>query len=295
MGFRLDPGAQLGWVHLTVSDLERALSFYEGIMGLGRLGLYGEKALLGIEGQSGPLLVLEEQRGAKRRPHGTRGLYHYALLLPSREELAALVLRLARQWELEGASDHLVSEAVYLEDPDGHGIEVYRDRPREQWPTGERLRMATLPLDLDGLLSQLAGERLRSALGEGWRLPPATRMGHIHLHVSDLDRSEDFYSRVLGLDVMLRWHGASFLSAGGYHHHVGLNIWEGPGAPPPPPGAVRLRAFSITMSEEGLKELLEHLRELGIAPEQPPEGPWIEGPAFLLKDPDGNAVVLEAR
>lgn len=293
MSFRLEPRASLGWVHLTVSSLQRSLSFYEGIMGFRVLGSSGEGLLLGAGDDASPLLILTEQEGAGRKPPWARGLYHFAVLLPSRQLLAQLALRLLRHWELQGASDHLVSEAVYLEDPDGHGIELCRDRPREQWPTEEgMLRMATLPLDLDTPLAELRGGPAKEALSEAWRLPGA-RLGHIHLHVSDLQRSERFYEHVLGLEVKLRWHGASFLSAGGYHHHVGLNVWAGRGAPPPPPNSVQLRAFSLRLSRQGLEALEAHLRELGLAYERT-KGLGTGAEALALSDPDGNRIIAEA-
>jgi catechol 2,3-dioxygenase len=214
------------------------------------------------------------------------GLYHLALLLPSRRDLAEALARLAQsRWPLTGASDHLVSEALYLNDPDGNGIEIYRDRPREEWPHANgRIEMATLPLDLDGVLAELGGDHAVPA-----EVPSGTTMGHVHLQVADLDAAEAFYSGVLGFDVTVRGYpGALFVSAGGYHHHLGLNTWHSAGAAAPADGSIGLRSFDVVLPDAGaLAAVLERTRVAGLEPQATGEA----GSA-MLRDPSGNAVVL---
>jgi catechol 2,3-dioxygenase len=280
---RIDPRTALGAVRLTVSDLARSRTFYERAIGL-RARERGDGTLaLGVSG--GPVLI--ELRGDDAAPSLDRratGLYHLAILVPSREDLAFAVARLVEaRRPLDGASDHLVSEALYLCDPDGNGIEIYRDRPREQWPrAGDRLQMATLPLDLDGLLAELAGagELQTSA-------PVGTRIGHVHLQVADLAAAEGFYHGVLGFEVTVRtYFGALFVSAGGYHHHLGLNTWHSAGAAAPAPGSVGLRSFTIELPDEHeLAAVLARVRAARIPCSDEQGG-------VLVRDPFGIGVVL---
>ncbi|MGH7690524.1 MAG: VOC family protein, partial [Gemmatimonadaceae bacterium] len=226
----IDAGAEIGGVHLRVSDLERSLAFYEHVLGLDVLLSDAESAVLGAGGHA--LVSLRALKWAVARPWPTTGLYHFAVLVPDRAKLGHALARLvAARWPLQGASDHGVSEAIYLGDPDGLGIEIYRDRPRDEWPhdaTG--LTMATDPLDLRALLDRVVGEGQVPA-----KVSPLTRIGHVHLQVRDIAEAEGFYHAALGFDVMQRMApGALFVSAGGYHHHVGLNSWGVAGAPPSP-------------------------------------------------------------
>jgi catechol 2,3-dioxygenase len=239
----IDPRTRIGAVRLAVRDLDAVRGFYERSIGLRELeGSEAQVARLGADG--GPALVeLESAPDAPPRPPGTTGLFHLAILVPSRSDLAAALRRVGdSDWRFTGASDHLVSEALYLNDPEGNGIEIYRDRPREEWDwVGDQVRMATIPLDVQGVLSALDGA------DPGAPMPDPTRIGHVHLNVAELDGTEGFYGpEGLGLDVTVRdYPGALFMSAGGYHHHVGANTWAGDGAPPPPPGALGLRWFEI--------------------------------------------------
>ncbi len=195
-----------------------------------------------------PLVYLQEDSGAPARPPRTTGLFHVAFLYPSRKELAVTFLRLYRRgWQFQGFSDHGVSEALYLADPHGNGIELYADRPKEQW-TYENgvLRLVTEPLDLQSLVDELHGET--EVVDEAVAV---FTIGHIHLNVSSLQAAEEFYCKVLGFDVVTRnYPGALFVSAGGYHHHLGLNVWNGRGAPSPPPGALGLMGFGIRLGDE---------------------------------------------
>jgi catechol 2,3-dioxygenase len=229
--------AVMGPVELTVRDLAGMLEFYQRSIGLKLLQRTGNIASLGVSDQV--LLTLLEDRQA-RHPGRTTGLYHVAILLPSRVALARQLNHLVKTGVyLQGAADHLVSEALYLADPEGNGLELYRDRPRSQWPHEHgQLRMASDPLDIDGLLAE---PQLHS---EPWNgLPDGTVMGHVHLRVSDLPDAENFYRTVLGMDIMVRFgHSASFLSYGGYHHHIGINTWGSLGRPPAPTGSQGLKA-----------------------------------------------------
>ena len=237
----LDPRAHIGAVRLAVADLDRAVDFYERTIGLRGVDSVDGVARLGPEGGA-PILELEPDPAAPPRPPGTTGLFHLAILVPSRADLAAALRRVGDAgWRFSGASDHLVSEALYLSDPEHNGIEIYRDRPRKEWDyDGDQVRMATIPLDVQSVLGDL-GEVDPSAA-----MPAATTMGHVHLNVSDLDSTEAFYAGDLGLDVTVRGYpGALFLAAGGYHHHIGANTWAGEGAPRPPAGALGLRWFEI--------------------------------------------------
>jgi catechol 2,3-dioxygenase len=277
----IDPATSTGAVRLTVADLEGVCDFYRDAIGLSELEPGDGIVRLGTNGKA--LIELVGDPNAPARPRGTSGLFHLAIVVPSRADLARTLQRVAEAgWRLSGASDHLVSEALYLSDPEGNGIELYRDRPREEWPIRDGvLQMDTLPLDLDGVL----GELRREDSGAG--MPAATRMGHVHLNVGDLSAAEAFYSGALGFDVMVRGYpGALFVSAGGYHHHIGLNTWAGEGAPPPPDGSRGLREFAIELpgpdqlaAEEG------RLSEAGFEPVR-------EDDRVRVTDPSGNAVVL---
>jgi catechol 2,3-dioxygenase len=284
---RIHPETALGAVKLTVSDLGRSQMFYERALGLTGIELDDGMLALGVAGEP-PLLELRGNPSAPRLNRRATGLYHLAVLLPSRRDLAHALMRLAdERWPLDGASDHLVSEALYLSDPDGNGIEIYRDRPRDQWPVDDgQLQMATNALDLRDVLGELGGpeERQRPA-------PSGTKIGHVHLQVAELQDSEAFYSGVLGFDVMVRrYPGALFVSAGGYHHHIGMNTWHSAGASPPAPGSVGLRSFEVTLPcGEELDHVLERVGAAGVSIEEPGEG------GAIVRDPSGNAVHLRCR
>jgi catechol 2,3-dioxygenase len=260
---------RLGAVHLTVSDLDRSVAFYQDALGLRQHRREDPVAALGAGGED--LVVLHEEPGA--RPAGRHaGLFHFALLFPSREELARAVQRLAvARTPLEGASDHGVSEAIYLSDPDGNGIELYADRPREAWPpapAGERVGMYTRALDLDDLLATIAGEQSVRQAGEG------LRMGHVHLHVGDLDVARAFYVDTVGFEVMASLPSALFLAAGGYHHHLGTNTWRGEGVGPAPAGTVGLREWTIVLDPDALAALGDRLTAAGLGDGDAFEDPW---------------------
>ncbi|MDR7542960.1 MAG: VOC family protein [Armatimonadota bacterium] len=278
----LGGSVSLGPVSLTVRSLERSLGFYCDILGCRIRRRDATMVEVGTEQTT--LLELWERPQAKPRPPRTTGLYHVAFLLPTQADLARALQRLvALRYPIEGASDHLVSEAVYLADPDGHGMEIYADRPRDAWPyRNGLLEMATVALDVDDLMSALKADP-RPWTG----LPEGTRIGHVHLRVADLDAAEAFYRDVLGFDLMARYgEGACFLSAGGYHHHIGLNTWAGVGAPPPPRGAIGLRHFSVVLPGEAqFGAVADRVRAAGITVLEHPSG-------LLARDPSHNGVLL---
>jgi catechol 2,3-dioxygenase len=287
----IDPGTSMGPVRLTVADLESVRDFYRDAIGLAELDSSNGVVRMGTAEPSDPPVVeLVGEPDAPPRPRGTSGLFHLAILVPSRPDLARALQRVAEaDWHLSGASDHLVSEALYLSDPEGNGIELYRDRPREEWPVRDgTLQMATLPLDLDGVLGELRREDASAGM------PSGTRIGHVHLNVGDLDAAEAFYSGTLGFDVTVRGYpGALFVSAGGYHHHLGLNTWAGEGAPPPPLGSRGLRWFEIVLPSEWALEELEHrITAKGI--EYRRGGEFGYEDALFLTDPAENGVALVA-
>ena len=234
---------RLGPVHLTVSNLDGSIAFYERSLGLQIHDRDGEVATMGVGGED--LLVLVEEAGAA--PGGRHaGLFHYALLLPTRQELARAVLRLASAGtRLSGASDHGVSEAIYLRDPDDNGIELYADRPRAVWPpprsAGDRVDMYTIALDMEDLMRETEGEEPRPHAG------PGIVVGHLHLHVGDVERGLAFYRDVLGFEVMANIGSAAFVSAGGYHHHLGFNVWLGDDVKPLPPKTAGLREWTVVL------------------------------------------------
>jgi catechol 2,3-dioxygenase len=259
------PATHMGPVELTVADLARSLDYWRNAIGLRLIARENGTAHVGA---GSTLVTLVEEPGA-RPADGHTGLYHVALLVPDRPSLARWLARAARdRVPLVGLSDHDVSEAVYLRDPDHHGIEIYADRPRELWEGQVFQRLTTEPLDVDDLLA--------AADGEFDGLPEGTTVGHVHLRVRDVDEAVRFYRDVLGFGLMAQLGpAAAFLSAGGYHHHVGANVWESRGASPPPPGSAGLRRFTIVLPDRD--ELDRVAERLG---------------GVEARDPSGNSVVL---
>ncbi|MDW7977584.1 MAG: VOC family protein [Candidatus Caldarchaeum sp.] len=290
----LDPDTSVQWVALTVSSLKQSRRFYTEVMGFSRLFTLDDMEVFGVE-RGRPMVILRERSGALPKPPDRRGLYHFALLLPSRKQLAEMVVRLGEYWEVEGAADHLVSEAVYLRDPDGHGVEVYADRPRASWRMlgDKRIYMATLPLDVNSLLAELSAEDGARALQGSWRLPVEAKIGHIHLHVSRLERAERFYSGVLGFDITFRMGSALFMSAGGYHHHIGVNTWAGVDAPPASEQHVSLQSFALNVvSEETLSKLVGRLVENGCVVQEGLMNKIAGFKGARVEDFDGNMLEL---
>jgi catechol 2,3-dioxygenase len=278
---QISSATRMGAVHLTVSDLERSLGYYESVIGLSVRERAGDRAMLGAGGED--LLVLVEQPGA-RPTRGYCGLYHFALLLPHRVDLARWLAHAARdRVSLVGLADHYVSEAIYLSDPDGHGIEIYWDRPRAVWEGKVAERMTTLPLDTSGLFGELP-----DPMSEPFeRLPPGAVMGHVHLCVADVPQTIAFYRDVLGFALMASLGGqAAFLSAGGYHHHLGANTWESAGARQPPAGIAALKQATIVLPNKTERDLLAaRVADAGH------ESVAVDG-GVLVQDPSGNRILL---
>lgn len=280
--FTLSPETHTGLVTIAVSSLDRSLEYYQQSLGFQVLEQGAQAALLGAGDTA--LLALVEQEQAQPQPPHTTGLYHFAILVPSREDLAYVVLHLAQtRTPVDGMADHLVSEAFYLSDPDGNGIEIYRDRPRSEWPMKENeIQMANAPIDVDALLAEAQSQN------RPWSgLPAGTRLGHMHLRVADIQKAEEFYHDLLGFDIMQRWRGALFVSAGGYHHHIGLNTWESQGAPPPPSNAVGLRFYTLQLPNDAeIERLYERLQTTNYLVERSDDH------TLVLRDPFGNGLLV---
>jgi len=283
-GFRLPAATHIGLVRLQVSDLARSLAYYERVLGFRTLNRSGTVATLGAVDGGAPILELHEKPGAQPVPRrGRLGLFHFAILLPDRPSLGRLVTHLNEIGAYAGMSDHLVSEAIYLTDPDGLGIEVYADRPRAEWRyEGRELVMSTLPLDVPNLVAAAGNTRWSG-------MPNGTRMGHIHLHVGDLDAGAAFYHDALGFDkVAWGYPGALFMSAGGYHHHLGTNTWAA-GAPSAGEDEARLIDWDLVLPDAGsVSEAAASVERAGGRVERLPDG------GVLARDPWGTAVRLVA-
>jgi catechol 2,3-dioxygenase len=277
----LSDALRLGPVRLQVGDLARSLDYYTSVLGLEPRDVGGSSAALHAAGEPAPLVELEERPGTSPiHPNSLLGLYHFAILVPDRAALGRFLAHLVRTGTRLGASDHLVSEALYLRDPDGLGIEVYVDRPRSTWRTvnGE-LAMATDPLDTEGVLA--AGG------GRPWTgMPRGTVMGHVHLHVGDITTASRFYHDAIGFDRMVSsYPGALFLSAGGYHHHLGLNTWAGRAAPASERDARLLEWRILLPTADEAREVAERLLAAGHPVTRDPEG-------WLATDPWGTPLRL---
>lgn len=282
----LPPTTSIGLVHLTVGDLDRVAGFYREVIGFKEAHRADHRTVfLSATGAYPFHIGLTGDAGARPRLRRTAGLYHCAILLPSRADLGRLLQHLLDvEWPIQGASDHGVSEAAYFADPEGNGIEIYADRPRERWTfIRDGLIMPTKPMDVDAVLAE----------GEGrWEgLPPETRVGHVHLQVSDLARAEAFYSKVIGFEVTVRvYPGALFFAAGGYHHHVGVNIWAGTDLVPASPEIRGLRHFTVRLPDRAaLAEAVVRLRDAGAWPEAYDHGPML---AVYARDPDAITLAL---
>lgn len=278
----IDPATRVGVIALTVADLGRSIAYYTNAIGLTVLRQTGSDAILGAA--ETPLLLLREQSGALPwMTDAMTGLYHFAILVPSRKDLGRWLRHyLVLGYPPPGQGDHLVSEALYLRDPDGHGIEVYRDRPRDEWRWIDgQVQMAADPVDVRGLIAEA------NASGEPWTgMPAGTCLGHVHLQVGDIAQADAFYHGILGFDVVARMPSALFVSAGGYHHHLGLNTWHSRGAPPAPPDVASLRFFTLALpSDAALAAVVARLDGAGIAHQT-------SANAIALRDPWQNEILL---
>jgi len=292
--FSIHPATSMGYVSLNVASLENQLAFYQQALGFQLHWREGNQAGLGAGGPD--LLRLVEQPGFKRY-RGVTGLYHFAILFPDRRELARAMARLFALKYPNYPTDHIMTKTTYLDDLEGNGIELYTESPEDgtwtmangnfetrradgSWSDGRE------PLDVDALFEHLKeDDRLDVPV------PPETRMGHVHLHVRNVDEAVDFYHGVIGFDIMgvAKTMRAAFISAGGYHHHLGLNTWQGEGAPPPPADALGLRHFVVNLPDQkALDEVLARVEKAGIAGNQTEDG-------LLIHDPSQNGVVLAVK
>lgn len=271
---------RLGSTHLTVTDLDRSIDFYESVIGMHTQERDEQSATLGAPAE--PVLVLEQEPGAGQ-PGRHCGLYHVALLFPSREELAHVAQRLvASQTPIQGASDHLTHEAFYLPDPDANGLELAADRERSQWPSPEAMydmSSGPQPLDVADLMRLVEGQPVVA------KAEPGLRTGHLHLHVGNVDEGLAFYRDIVGFDEMANLGSAAFVSAGGYLHHLGFNTWRGEGAGPVPDGVVGLAHWSVQLPAPDVEALRERLTATGVELEDREGG-------FLVLDPWRNALLV---
>jgi catechol 2,3-dioxygenase len=278
----IDPALRIGSVELAVSDLPRSADFYKRVLGLPLIAREEHRVQLGADRERPALVLTGIEEPTPLSPHST-GLFHVAWLHPSRAALAASVRRIVGQrWPMEGAADHGVSEALYLSDPDGLGIEIYADRPRAQWERtagGHGVKMVSLPLHLEDLLAQDQG-------GPVPLIAAGTGIGHVHLKVADVSRANAFYRDALGFEQQAQIPSAAFLSAGGYHHHIGLNSWQSQGGQPAPNTAPGLREVHFELSGANAAAALE--RGLAEAEAESSE----DGGQLVLRDPDGHTLAF---
>lgn len=281
MGFHTKPTTFVGHVKIKVENLERSLTFYQDTLGFDILERTNSTATLTTDGKTS-ILSLEQPENVIPKQGRTTGLYHFAILLPERSDLANIVVHFVEKGIRFAASDHLVSEALYLDDPDGNGIEVYSDRNPSVWKwDSNEVAMTTIRLDIQNLLTSIKPE------GKWEGMPQSTVMGHIHLHVAELEKTEEFYIKGLGLGVVNRFAGqALFMSDKKYHHHVAINVWNGVGAPKPANNSVGLESFTLIFADEQKRqETINNLQEIA-APVIEEKNQWI------TQDPSGNTIVL---
>ncbi len=291
--FSIHPAARIGHVALTVANLDRQIDFYQQVMGFQLHERGGSSARLGAG--AADLLRLREEPGRKRY-RGVTGLYHFAVLFPNRRELARAVARLFALKYENYPTDHIMTKATYLDDPEGNGIELYAESPEDgtwslasgQYITRRKdgsLSDGREPLDLEALFANLMRDDRLDA-----PIPAETRLGHVHLHVRNVEEAVGFYHSIIGFDLMgiARAFRMAFVSAGGYHHHVGLNTWQGEGAPPPPPDALGLRHFQVLLPNASeLERIVSRVDAAGLPLQRTDEG-------ILVRDPSQNAVLLSA-
>ncbi|WP_166245891.1 VOC family protein [Paenibacillus turpanensis] len=274
---------RIGYLELQVSDLAKSLSFYQEFIGFSLLEREGNTAKLTTDGAT-PQLVLTEEEAFVPRPNRTTGLYHYAVLVPTRQDLALWFRHAVQEgYPLQGASDHQYSEAIYLADPDGNGIEVYADRDPNQWERDGRGGYigGTAPLDLQNLLAEIKEK-------EWSGLPSGTRIGHMHLQVTSIAESEKFYIDALGFDILAKDTHMLFVSKDAYHHHIGMNTWEGQGLPQPPEHALGLKQFTIHFTEEEFLHATSQLDQLGYVYRE-------NNQQIEVTDPSGNKLRIVAK
>ena len=275
MNFHKAPLTYTGEVHLNVLDLDKSVRYYKEVIGFKVLEETATRAVLTADGKT-PLLIVEQPENVTPKEPRRSGLYHFALLLPERADLGNIIKHFVANNVPIGASDHKVSEALYLSDPDGNGIEIYTDRkPSEwNWENGE-VAMSTDPLDGESVVAESAGQTWNG-------LPAETVMGHVHLHVANLKETEKFYN-ALGFEIACHYPGALFMSTGKYHHHLGLNIWNGEGAQRPSANSVGLKGYTLIFPDDNT--LKNAINNIEAKVETTDNG-------FSTEDPSGNRIFL---
>ncbi|MCA1029674.1 VOC family protein [Bacillus timonensis] len=279
--FHQSPNTYVRHVHINVTDIQRSLSFYQDIIGFQILSQSDDQAILSADGLS-PLLTIQQPKALEPKQNRTTGLYHFALLLPTRHDLATFIQHIAKKrYRIQGGSHHGISEALYLADPDGNGIEVYADTPTSTWRwEDDRLALQSEPLDIE--------ELLQVAKGQQWNgLPTDTIMGHIHLHVANLDEVDKFYQQGLGFTLVSQLSKqAHFYATGNYHHHIGVNVWNGVGAPKPSENSVGLVYYDVVFpSEQKREKMINNLKALGYPVRE-------DAQQHFTEDPSGNVIRL---
>ena len=286
--FRLPAQTHIGPVHLRVSDLRQSLDFYTDLLGFQEIRRQASTAFLSATGSRPYHILLTEHRGARPKPSHTTGLNHVAIRLPNRRELARLLKHLqTHDWPIHDLRHHNVSDALYLDDPDHNGLELCVDTPEDQWIwRGSELALGNDPLDADNLLGEVAED-----MAPWSGIHPETDIGHVHLYVSDLAQAEDFYCDVLGFDVMKRAPQVLFIAAGGYHHHLAVNVSRSEGQPPSPPDAVGLVSLSVCLPDDAAyQDLRQRIQTHGIASEE--DNSLNGSVGTLILDPDRNGVKI---
>lgn len=283
MSYQLDAATSLGTVKLRVSNIQRSISFYEQIIGLKAIHITSASASLTADGETVLVELVQTSAPYEGSRRGHTGLYHFALLVPSRRALGNVLQHFVEQQVAVGQADHLVSEALYLSDPDQNGIEIYRDRPRSEWKydLNDRVKMVSDPIDWEGILAE-ADQAPFQGIDSG------TIIGHVHLHVSDLNKAHQFYCELLGFSLESDWsaNGALFVAAGRYHHHLGLNIWNGRGGTALPAHAPGIEYYTIVLANaEELNAVVERLNAAGYAAYKNEVG-------YMTKDPFGIGIQL---
>jgi catechol 2,3-dioxygenase len=272
-------------IDLSVSDLEKYIDFYSRLLGFKEISREDGNVYLSANGKPPYIISFAENKDGNHPSRNNTGLYHVAIKLPNRKELAKVFLRLFKNnTKFQGFSDHIVSEAIYLADPDGNGVELYIDKPKETWKwTLGQVEMDTLPLNLQVITNELGDNE---TVADG--IHPDTKIGHIHLKVSDLNNAEKFYNHLLGFNVTnSSYPGALFLSAGGYHHHIGTNIWSSRNGTPPPVDSLGLKSFSIYIPEEKyIVEIEKNAKNYGIETAKYADG------RIFLNDFDNIKIIL---
>lgn len=268
-------------ISLKVKDIDASIEFYSKILGFKHINRKERKALVSANGVD-PLIVLEQPENVKPKEMRRTGLYHFALLLPNRKELGKFLNHIMNiRYPLMGASHHGISEAIYLQDIDDNGIEIYTDTPINKWKwIDDSLEMITTRLDLQSLIDE--------GKDENWEgMPKETIIGHIHLHVSDLDEAERFYVDGLGFNIVNKIpKQATFTSTGAYHHHIAFNIWNGKGIPAPDENSVGMKYYQIKFPDQGTRiKTINRLEELGYEVTN-------ENDTFITSDPSNNKIHL---